>query len=308
MRSLTLLRPAASLRCTMQRRVNGRLGQMNASVVLLMLASACSPEDPTGPESSNTGTGGPAVSAAGTSGAGRAGASAAAGGGAGLAGAGGLPNAGSGVTPRPTAGTSAAGRGGGAGQASSTGAGAGAAGVGASGGLAGSGAAGTAPGTAGTSAGSAGASAGGGGEFEAERQACLETINMYRATLNLAPMKRASPELETCSDMGAKKDGDSGEAHGSAGDCRPLGAQNTCPGYPVRSGSTLTDTLNGCLAQMWAEGAPPNGVDACIQDRSGCFLDHGHWINMQSATSGTVACGFYKMQNGRYWMNQNFGR
>jgi hypothetical protein len=37
-------------------------------------------------------------------------------------------------------------------------------------------------------------------------------------------------------------------------------------------------------------------------------LDHGHWINMQSETAGRVACGFYKMANGSYWMNQNFGR
>jgi hypothetical protein len=35
---------------------------------------------------------------------------------------------------------------------------------------------------------------------------------------------------------------------------------------------------------------------------------HGHWINMSMASYGTVACGFYKMANGRYWMNQNFGR
>jgi hypothetical protein len=131
---------------------------------------------------------------------------------------------------------------------------------------------------------------------------------MYRATLSLPPLMRASRELEACSDMGAKKDGDANAAHSSAGDCRPLSSQNTCPGYPVRSGGSVTTTLNGCLEQMWAEGEPPNGVQACIMDTSGCFQMHGHWINMQSATSKQVACGFYKMANGRYWMNQNFGR
>jgi hypothetical protein len=146
-----------------------------------------------------------------------------------------------------------------------------------------------------------------GATFEAERQACVDQINMYRATRMLAPLKRGTPEQEKCSDEGAKKDGDSGQAHGSAGSCRGLGGQNTCPGYPVRSGSTLTATLAGCIDQMWAEGEPANGVDACIADRTGCFQMHGHWINMSMASYKVVACGFYKMSNGRYWMNQNFG-
>lgn len=110
-------------------------------------------------------------------------------------------------------------------------------------------------------------------------------------------------------DKGAKKDGDSNEAHGSAGDCRSVGlpgAQNTCPGYPVRSGSTVEAALEGCLEQMWDEGEPSQGVRACIAD-SGCFQMHGHWINMSEASHGVVACGFYRMANGRYWMNQNFG-
>jgi len=166
----------------------------------------------------------------------------------------------------------------------------------------------TPTGTAGATAPAAGSGASGDDPFAAERQACVDHINMYRATLMLAPLKRATPEQEKCSDDGAKADGDSGQAHGSAGSCRGLGGQNTCPGYPVRSGGTLTSTLTGCLDQMWAEGEPPNGVQACIADRTGCFLEHGHWINMSQASYGTVACGFYKMTNGRYWMNQNFGR
>jgi hypothetical protein len=163
-------------------------------------------------------------------------------------------------------------------------------------------------GAAGMMAATAGAAASGDDMFAAERQACVDHINMYRATMMLAPLKRATPELEKCSDDGAKMDGDSGQAHGSAGSCRGLGGQNTCPGYPVRAGGTITTTLTGCLDQMWAEGEPPNGTQACIADRTGCFLMHGHWINMSMANYGTVACGFYKMTNGRYWMNQNFGR
>jgi hypothetical protein len=59
---------------------------------------------------------------------------------------------------------------------------------------------------------------------------------------------------------------------------------------------------------MWAEGEPPEGRDACMKDVSGCFQDHGHYLNM-SGSSGSVACSFYKMMDGRsYWMNQDFGR
>jgi hypothetical protein len=136
----------------------------------------------------------------------------------------------------------------------------------------------------------------------------VDTINMYRMSLGLAPLMRGTPEQETCSDTGAKKDGDSGVAHGSAGSCPGLGGQNTCPGYPLSlGGGTIEGTLNACLKQMWDEGEPSQGVDACIADRSGCFQMHGHWINMSMTRYKRVACGFYKMANGRYWMNQNFG-
>jgi hypothetical protein len=165
-------------------------------------------------------------------------------------------------------------------------------------------------GASGGGAGGAGAGgAQGGGEFEAARQACVDTINMYRTTLGLSALKRATPAQETCSDMGAKLDGDSGRAHGSAGMCPGLGGQNSCPGYPLRiGGGTVEGTLNYCLKQMWDEGEPAEGVAACKADRNGCFQEHGHWINMSEAGYGTVACGFYKMTNGSYWMNQNFGR
>jgi hypothetical protein len=33
---------------------------------------------------------------------------------------------------------------------------------------------------------------------------------------------------------------------------------------------------------------------------------HGHWINMVSTTSTWVACGFYNVEGGTYWMNQDF--
>jgi hypothetical protein len=229
------------------------------------------------------GAAGSAVGAAGSIGTGASGA-----GGAAVAGTGGAGGAG---VP-PMAGTGGSGGAGGAGGSSG--------GAGGIGGAAGGGAG---------SGGAAGAS-GPAEDMDALRQSCVDYINMYRATLGRAPLMRATPEQEACSDMGAKKDADSGIAHSSAGDCDGLGAQDACPGYPVRGEGIagIETSLKGCLDQMWDEGMPPISVSACIQDSSGCFQEHGHWINMSSESAKVVSCGFYEMENGRYWMNQDFGR
>jgi hypothetical protein len=129
-------------------------------------------------------------------------------------------------------------------------------------GVAGSAAPPTTPAVAGApaNAGTAGAPAAGGpnvagipdAELNTLRQACVDEINMYRATLtaaNLKPMKRANPMQENCSDRGAQMDGDSGQAHGAARAnlCGSVGlfAENTCPGWPVGgfAGATLTDVM-----------------------------------------------------------------
>jgi hypothetical protein len=173
----------------------------------------------------------------------------------------------------------------------------------------------TLPGTGGRSgSGGAAASATGGTsapatDLDGLRQACVDYINMYRATLGKAPLQRATPAQEACSDMGAKQDGDSGIGHGSAGMCPGLGSQNACPGYPVGAGDIagVEMAMKFCLDQMWQEGAPPEPVNQCIADYQNCFLKYGHWINMTDDTNRVVSCGFYKMSNGNYWMNQDFG-
>ena len=198
-------------------------------------------------------------------------------------------------------------------------------GIGGSGGMTGTGGATGTGGTTGTT-GTGGASGGttstnlsglSDAELDMLRQTCVDEINMYRAMLGLTPLMRATPEQEMCSDQGAQMDGDSGVAHGSAkaGLCRSvgLGAEDTCPGWQIggfSGNATVEDALKGCLAAMWDEGPPPAGttVDQCIQDSSGCFQQHGHYINMSSSTSSIVACSFYKMMNGAEWMNQDFGR
>ena len=150
-----------------------------------------------------------------------------------------------------------------------------------------------------------------GDDMDALRQQCVDEINMYRATLMKPPLARGTPAQEACSDMGAKQDGDSGQAHGSAGNCPGLGGQDTCPGWGVggfTGNATLGDALTSCLDQMWAEGPPPAGTSdqQCIADYQNCFLKHGHYMNM-SGDYGVVACGFYEMSDGKWWMNQNFG-
>lgn len=143
-------------------------------------------------------------------------------------------------------------------------------------------------------------------ELNEVRQVCVDTINMYRATLDLPPLERPTPEQEVCSDNGAKMDADSMQAHGSAGMC-DLGSQNTCPGYRLGfGGPTLADTLKRCLQQMWDEGEPPVSRSECEQDYRGCFLMHGHYLNMSDPRATHVGCGFYDMGSDTWWMNQNF--
>jgi hypothetical protein len=148
------------------------------------------------------------------------------------------------------------------------------------------------------------------------RDLCVEQINMYRATLPdkmLMPLKRASAEQEECSQRAAKMDGDTMQGHGAfrAGLCSATGlaAQNSCPGYPVGGfgGATIAETFKTCLAQMWAEGEPPVSRQQCMQDSTGCFLMHGHYLNMTEPNYAAVSCSFYKMMDGRsYWMSQDF--
>ena len=148
-------------------------------------------------------------------------------------------------------------------------------------------------------------------EREALRQLCVDEINRYRATVGAAPLERAT-DREACSDRGAEADGDTGRAHASAGaggrnganGLCPQSAQNTCPGWGVgpRTGNaTVADALKSCLKMMWAEGPAPAGNCSGV-----CFQQHGHYLNMSAPRTKRVACGFYKMKNGSYWMNQNF--
>lgn len=119
-------------------------------------------------------------------------------------------------------------------------------------------------------------------------QLCVDTINMYRATLNLPPYARWTAE-ESCASDQASSDSMTMKAHGAFGMCSES-AQNECPGWP---GPPET-MIKNCLQQMWMEGP---GTD---------FATHGHWINMSSKSYTKVACGFHQTSTGSWWSVQDF--
>jgi hypothetical protein len=135
---------------------------------------------------------------------------------------------------------------------------------------------------------------------------------MYRATKMLTPLKRASASVEACSDMGAMSDGTTMVAHGSAGKCPGMSAQDTCPGWPPQQYGGAAGALKACLQSMWNEGEPPEGRDMCLQEyfsgNIACFEMYGHYLNMSDPSNGTVSCGFFVMSSGALWMNQDLGR
>lgn len=117
---------------------------------------------------------------------------------------------------------------------------------------------------------------------------CVDTINMYRATLDLEPLTRWE-DAEECSNDEAAQDAASGQAHGAFGQCDER-AQNECPGWPGPPSEMIED----CLAAMWAEGP---GED---------FGAHGHYLNMSNTSFSQVACGFHRTDEGRIWAVQDF--
>jgi len=146
----------------------------------------------------------------------------------------------------------------------------------------------TDPGTSSTtSADPSSATTGASDPDEAATQLCVDTINMYRATLGLPALARWT-DAEDCSDAECLSDGMTNTPHGAFGMCGEL-AQNECPGWP----GDPADIIGGCLELMWNEGP---GDD---------FNTHGHYINMSNPNYTKVACGFAPGMGG-VWAVQNF--
>lgn len=144
-------------------------------------------------------------------------------------------------------------------------------------------------GTSGASTGAAGstsATTGGGGPDAA--QICVDDINAFRATLNLPPYARWTPE-ETCAADEAAKDAAANKAHSAFGQCGES-AQDECPGWQGPPESMI----GNCLKMMWDEG--PGDFNQ----------GHGHFINMSSKQYTKVACGFHLLPDGHVWATQDF--
>jgi hypothetical protein len=136
----------------------------------------------------------------------------------------------------------------------------------------------------------AGAPSDPGDPLAAARAACVELINMYRATLSppSPPLTQAPESSETCVDGQAQADFMANTPHSAFGKCGES-AQDECPGWPGPPSAINT----GCLAQMWAEGPPPPNED-------------NHWLNMENPQSTQVACGFHQTPDGSWWATQDF--
>lgn len=121
---------------------------------------------------------------------------------------------------------------------------------------------------------------------------CLETVNAFRATEDLAPLKLWS-DSASCLARQAATDAASGTAHGSFGVCAER-AQNTCPGWPSDTSlAKQRSVLRSCVQMMWNEGP---GSD---------FSKHGHYLNMVNPAYSKVGCGFHHAA-GRLWINMDF--
>ena len=126
-------------------------------------------------------------------------------------------------------------------------------------------------------------------------QLCVDTINSYRARLQLRPLARWV-DGESAAAAQALADSRSGVPHGAivAFEQTPQGrnasiSQNECPGYP----GTATQVVTQCTAQMWAEGP---GSD---------YQKHGHYLNLSNPAATKVACGFATAADGTLWATQN---
>jgi hypothetical protein len=140
---------------------------------------------------------------------------------------------------------------------------------------------GTGSGSSGSGSGSS--SSGSGGTSGDAAQACVDTINQYRASLGLPAYTRWSSG-ESCVDQQAQADAQSNTPHSAFGNCGEF-AQNECPGWPGPPASMI----GSCLQMMWGEG--PGG---------------GHYDNMTSQQYTQVACGFYTAGDGSVTATQDF--
>lgn len=139
------------------------------------------------------------------------------------------------------------------------------------------------------------------------RENCLDTINAYRATENVAPLTLAADSLQACTDKQAAADMESGKAHGHFGDCHE-GAQNTGPNINTSWQGTDTTKIAYYYAKMMWEDEKKlvtSGERDPNKDEDYSYI--GHYLNMRNPRYTKVACGFAVSSDGKKaWLNMNF--
>lgn len=163
--------------------------------------------------------------------------------------------------------------------------------------------------------------------FAASRQACINTINMLRATdtaVKLQPYTLMNTDaLNSCVDTQSNTDQSKMSAHWSFINNSPSCtwgnasgfAQNECEeGY----GTTVAG-IEQCLQDMWNESLKPNclGCVGCTAFGGACSncdysgakgYECGHYVNMSAPYFTQVVCGFAGAapSSAGGWSDQNF--
>ena len=137
------------------------------------------------------------------------------------------------------------------------------------------------------------------------RQACLDKINEYRATENLAPLTLAPEAKQTCTDKEAADDLAANKAHDHFGDCGEW-AQNSGPNFSTSWRKTAIEVSDAYLKMMWEDEKALVTSGERDPQKSEDYPYIGHYLNMKGNYK-TVACGIALSDDGKKgWFNVNF--
>ena len=137
------------------------------------------------------------------------------------------------------------------------------------------------------------------------RQACLDKINEYRATENLAPLTLAPEAKQTCTDKEAADDLAANKAHGHFGDCGEW-AQNSGPNFSTSWRKNAIEVSDAYLKMMWEDEKALVTSGERDPQKSEDYPYIGHYLNMKGNYK-TVACGIALSDDGKKgWFNVNF--
>ncbi|MCF0217033.1 MAG: hypothetical protein HUK21_11245 [Fibrobacteraceae bacterium] len=139
---------------------------------------------------------------------------------------------------------------------------------------------------------------------ESWRDYCVDKINEYRATENVAPLKKADVDKQKCVTKQAANDLSSNKAHGHFGDCGEH-AQNSGPNISMGRYKSNEEIIDSYLDMMWSEKKLVES-GARDPDKVEDYPYIGHYLNMKT-TAVSVACGIATNSDETIgWLNINF--